>query len=296
MAAVPLIDVAGYLRRLGLRRPGRPDIEALHDLHAAHASQVAYEILDIHLSRPAPIDPHASIQRILQHRGGYCFHLNGAASLLLAALGYQVRWHRGGVQNRSMPGPPGAQRANHLALTVHGLPTEDCPAGIWLFDVGLGDALHQPLPLSEGSYRQGPFELRLRPSDTDPGGWRLDHDPQGRFVGMDFGPGPVTIADFQDRHRYLSTHPDSAFVRTCVVQRRDAAGADTLTGCDLQRIDLDGTHRRVIDDETDWFMVLADIFNLPLPDLTTRDRARLWARVHAQHAGHRAGATGPTPT
>ncbi len=144
---------AAYLRRLRVDDPGPPSAEALRALHAAHVERIPYEVIEIQLSRPTTIDPHDSAARILdRHRGGSCYHLNGALSLLLESLGYDVVWHCAGVQNHADPGPPGAQRANHLALTVHGLPAEQSPSGDWLVDCGLGDALHEPLPLHEGSY------------------------------------------------------------------------------------------------------------------------------------------------
>lgn len=150
------LDTNAYLRRLTLPDPGPPSAQALRALHAAHVERVAYEALEIQLGRPTTLDPHESAERIVaRRRGGYCYHLNGAFSLLLAGLGYDVVWHRAGVQNHADPGPVGAGIANHLTLTVHGLPAPDCPSGDWLVDVGLGDALHGPLPLRAG----GPLPL-----------------------------------------------------------------------------------------------------------------------------------------
>jgi N-hydroxyarylamine O-acetyltransferase len=55
---------------------------------------------------------------------------------------------------------------NHLVLTVRGLPADTNPGGVWYVDAGLGDALHEPIPLIAGEYRQGPFVLVL---DETPG-------------------------------------------------------------------------------------------------------------------------------
>lgn len=56
------------------------------------------------------------------------------------------------------PAPVGAN-ANHLGLTV-------LVAGQrWLVDVGLGDALYEPIPLEWGTYPQGPYAYTLRPSE-----------------------------------------------------------------------------------------------------------------------------------
>jgi hypothetical protein len=80
---------------------------------------------------------------------------------------------------------------NHLALEVRALPTGESSAGAWYVDVGLGDGLHEPLPLVAGSYRQPPYALSLRVSDIVVGGggsttmraapsWALTSHPERR--------------------------------------------------------------------------------------------------------------------
>ena len=278
------LDVDAYLARLRIPDPGPPSAAALRVLHEAHVERIPYEALEIQLGRATSVDPHEAAARIVERgRGGYCFHLNGAFSLLLEVLGYDVVWHRAGVQNHSDAAPVGAGIANHLALTVHGLPDAAAPAGDWLVDVGLGDALHGPLPLVEGEYAQGPFRFVLSPSAVEPGGWRWEHDVRGCFAGMDFRPGRATTADFAARHAFLSESPDSPFVRICSVQRRDAAGVDNLTGCMLHRIDDGDPAPRSLDTRAEWFEALADLFDLPLTDVGAREREALWARVRAAH-------------
>jgi len=278
------LDTNAYLERLRIPDPGPPSAKALRALHRAHVERIAYEALEIQLGRPTTVDPHESAERILsRRRGGYCYHLNGAFSLLLDALGYDVVWHRAGVQNHSDPAPVGSQRANHLALTVHGLPAEDCPAGDWFVDVGLGDALHAPMPLQAGAHVQGPFRYALRRSEVDPGGWRWEHDPAGSFAGVDFRAEPATQADFRARHEFLSTSPDSPFVRTSSVQRRDAGGVDMLTGCVLSRLGDPAREPVTLDTSEEWFGALRDVFDLPLDDLDAGARAALWARVRGAH-------------
>ncbi|WP_248963475.1 arylamine N-acetyltransferase family protein [Sphaerisporangium perillae] len=275
------LDVSAYLRRLGLDGlAGPPSVESLARLHAAHVERVPYEYFHIWLDQPTSVEPLESAGRILRRRGGYCFHLNGAFSLLLANLGYQVTRHVGGVQG-SASGPAGAT-GNHLALTVSGLPSARCPAGVWFVDLGLGDALHEPLPLVEGTYRQGPFEYRLRPSEAEPGGWRFDHDPRGAFLGMDFRPEPARMSAFTAKHQELSTSPESSFRQVLCVQRRDAAGVDNLRGLNLIRLGSEeGTS--VLSTRRDYFEALADIFGLTLDEVPPELKAGLWRRLSEAH-------------
>jgi N-hydroxyarylamine O-acetyltransferase len=280
---MPAFETAAYLRRLGVSDLGAPSVAGLRTLHAAQVERIAYEALDVHLGRLTSIDPYHSAARIVAGRGGYCYHLNGAFSLLLRTLGYDVTWHRAGVQGHDVASPPGPALANHLTLTVRGLPSAQCPEGVWLVDAGLGDGLHQPLPLRAGDYVQGPFRFRVGRSQVESGGWRLEHDPRGTFAGMDFGIRPAVVAEFLDRHVNLSTSPESGYVRTCTVMRRDADGVDVLTGCVLRRIGPGPDRRRVLETRTEWYEALAEVFGLELTDLNAADHEVLWARVHSAH-------------
>ncbi|MEA5358138.1 arylamine N-acetyltransferase [Amycolatopsis sp., V23-08] len=270
------MDVTGYLQRLGLEAEP-PSLAALGRLHAAHVERVPYEALEVQLGRPTSLEPTASLARILRGRGGYCYHLNGAFSALLQALGYAVTRHLGGVQGAG--GEPNVSR-NHLALTVTGLP--DDPSASWLVDAGLGDGIHEPLPLREGTYTQGPHTYRLRPSEVAPGGWRFDHDPSGSFVGFDFAPGPAEMADFAEKHAWLSTAPESGFVRVCALLRRDAAGVDTLRALTL---DTHGV-KEVLESPEAWWTAVGDVFGIPSALFTTDERDLLWRKAVAQHEAH----------
>jgi arylamine N-acetyltransferase len=275
------LDVPGYLRRLGLDDlTGPPSVESLARLHRAQVERVPYETFHVWLKQPTTVDPLESADRVLRGRGGYCFHLNGALALLLETLGYQVTRHMAGVQGAA-DDPAGAS-GNHLALTVSGLPSGDCPGGVWLVDAGLGDALHEPLPLVEGVHRQGPFTYGLRPSEAEPGGWRLDHDPGGSFLGIDFRPGAVPMSAFAVKHDELSTLPESRFWKALCVERRDATGADALRGLVLSRIGS-GEARTTLPTSRDYFEALADIFGLTLADVTAREKDMLWSRLAEAH-------------
>jgi hypothetical protein len=105
-----------YLQRLGLEAEP-PAVKALTRLHARHVERVACETLSIHAGETWDIDPLGAAERVaLRGRGGYCFHLNGAFSELLASLGYEVTRHVGGVHRTDRPEPD--LMTNHLVLTV----------------------------------------------------------------------------------------------------------------------------------------------------------------------------------
>jgi arylamine N-acetyltransferase len=276
-----VLEVNKYLRRLGLDHPGPPTADALAVIHRSQVERIAYNTIDIHLGRPAGVDPIESAHRVVTTgRGGYCFHLNGGLSVLLSALGFDVRWHRGGVWSGADETPLQPD-PNHLALTVHGLPTNDAPDGVWFVDAGLGDALHEPVPLRAGAFRQGPFGYTVGPSPVLVGGWRFHHDPAGSFVAMDFEPRLASPADFARSHARLSTSPDSGFVRWISAQRRDASGVDKLLSCTLRRVEGAHTTDRFLDTSDEWFGALADVFGLPLDDVDPDEREGLWREARA---------------
>jgi arylamine N-acetyltransferase len=267
-----------YLRRLRLPAEA-PSVDALVRLHRAQVEQVPYETTWLHLGEPWTVDPMAAVQRIAHGgRGGYCFHVNGAFSMVLTALGYRVTCHVGGVHDAGAPIEPAL--GNHLVLIVHDLPTATNPDGRWLVDAGLGDGLHEPLPLIPGEYRQGPFTFRLTVDGA--GGWHLDHDEQGSFAGVAIGADPVAISCFEDRHHFLSTSPESSFARTPTVQVRRADGVDMLRGLVLTSIGPDGVSKTDVEDRDEWFALLGMLgLRLRIPDVA---RDRLWANVTAAHA------------
>lgn len=178
-----------YLTRLGVE-DGVPSAAALRLIVQRHVERVPYETLWIPAGQGWSIDPTPAAERIaFDRRGGYCYHLNGALGLLLSSLGYEVHGHVGGVQ-AGEPNPNAM--GNHLVLTVTGLPFVDNPTGEWYVEAGLGDALHEPLPLAPGTYLQEPLPAGTLPAhartlwgtrvdaDTRSCRWLSQHDVDDR--------------------------------------------------------------------------------------------------------------------
>lgn len=268
------------MARLGVEAEP-PSVEALFRLHRAHVERVPYETLWIHLGERWGLDVVGSVERIADRgRGGYCFHLNGALSELLTALGYDVERHVGGVHGPG--GPTEAEMTNHLVLTVQGLPTDANPGGTWYVDAGLGDALHEPLPLVAGSYDQGPFHLELNETPGAVGDWHLTHDPAGGFAGMAWRSAETDLDAFAARHEWLSSSPDSGFVRVLTAQRRDATGVDVLRGLTLKRIGANASEA-TLTTRAELASTLGDVFGLDLDSQGPEAGDALWTKVQGAH-------------
>ena len=223
-----------YLTRLAVdRRP--PSVEAIFELHRAHIERIPYETTWIHLGEQRSVDTNESIAHLIDHgRGGYCFQLNGALSVLLDTLGYHVTMHVGGVHGETADA---AAFTNHMVLTVADLPTDTNPAGTWYVDAGLGDALHEPLPLLAGRYRQGPMEFHLSQPTDGIGDWRLTHDPKGSFAAMSWQARAATTDEYARRHAHLSTSPldDRSMTAISAALRRLLDAHDPYPGIMLDR-------------------------------------------------------------
>lgn len=268
-----------YLARLGLDAEP-PSAMALQRLHTHQVERVPYETLWIHGGERWGIDPLESIARIaLEGRGGYCYHLNGAFAELLHSLGYDVYRHVGAVHGPD--GPDSGLPANHLVLTVRGLPADDNPGGVWYVDVGLGDALYEALPLTTGEYRHDPFVLTV--DEVGSQGWHLQHDPRGGFVGMGWTSSDAHWSDFAGPHQWLSTSPESGFVRIGMAERRDASGVDVVRGLVVSRIGRDARTDEPITDRGTWFAVLDELFGLRFDSSPLEVLDRLWSRTLDNH-------------
>lgn len=273
-------ETQAYLKRLGITEIEPPTLSYLCKLQQAHVENITWQTIDIVSGNPAPIDLHSSIQLMINDRSGYCFHLNGAFGELLRALGYQVSWHRAGVQ------PHGQEpRINgfHLGLTV-ALLNERQEEEIWIADVGLGDMPHGPLPIRAGSYTQGPFQYQVTPSAIDPNGWRMVHDPLGSSVGVDYERESLqTIEEFIPNHEIYSLSPDSPWINLFLVRSRHAEGSNELRGCIWKKREGDHIEKTEILTKSMWLEVLGDIFHEKLVNYGPIERDELWKRVWHLH-------------
>lgn len=269
-----------YLARLGVvAQP--PSVEGMRLLVQRHAERVPYETLWIHAGEAWTIDPYEAAARIaLDGRGGYCYHMNGALGLLLSSLGYSVRGHVGGVHGPDGPEP--SSMGNHLVLTVQLPPSDENPGGVWYVDGGLGDALHDPLPLVAGDHYQPPFHLSLEPA-ANGSAWHLTHDPSGGFTGMTWTVVDADQADFEAQHQWLSTSPESGFVQVAMAERRDATGVDVIRGLVLSRIGDGARTTEPVTDRAAWFDLLGEVFGLRLQTMGPEGRDGLWTRVLIAH-------------
>ena len=258
------MDIEAYLARVGYEGGLEPTLTTLTNLHRAHLFSIPYENLDIHLGQPLTLElPQIFDKLVTQKRGGWCFEMNGLFAWALRELGFQVTLLGAAVNRTQLDG---AARG-HLALRVDlGQP--------YLCDVGFGDGLLGPVPLTVGRYQQG-LDYELTRSGAT---WYLRNQPYGAASGFCFDMSPHQLGDFAEVCHALQTSPESGFVRVTVCTRFDADGYTALRGATLRTVTAAGAKERTLEDAADFGAVLKERFGLEHPEA-----AALWPRIWQGH-------------
>lgn len=207
------VDLDAYFRRIDHDGPRNSAFDTLCAIHAAHVASIPFENLDVLLRRPIRLNV-ASLQKKLIHdrRGGYCFEQNGLLAHVLRALGFRVTPLAARVRWGVADGVDTSR--SHMLLKV------DFGDQAYFVDVGFGGQTPgAPLAFApgleqatrHGLYRLIEFgaglELQLRVG----GAWA----PLYRFTLE-----PQIQPDYEVANWYVSTHPESIFVRNLLAARQ----------------------------------------------------------------------------
>ena len=217
-----LSDLSAYLERVGLPAAALPpSVDSLFALHRAHVPSIPFENLDILLGRPIRLDlPSLEAKLVAARRGGYCFEQNTLFGAALAAIGLPVIALAARVRLGGRTDGP----RSHMLLSVRAGGQD------WLCDVGFGGGgLLEPLPFEpSGEVAQGGWRFRL----VDEGGERILQSvgPSGWRDLYAFTLEPQLPADFVVANHYTSSHPESGFTKSPVVQRTSPEVAYMIRG------------------------------------------------------------------
>ncbi|RTM02162.1 MAG: arylamine N-acetyltransferase [Hyphomicrobiales bacterium] len=214
-----------YLARMGVERPASTDIHSLSKLHRAHLMTFTWEALDAFMGWPSSVAPASAFSKMVEgRRGGWCYEMNGLFGAALAALGFRVARLCGGV-NREMLGDIAI--GNHLTLRVD----LDRP---YLAEVGVADAIFEPVPLAVGPISQRGFDFSIMPAE---GGWlRFNNHARGIAKSFDFRPDHSDEAAMVATHGWLMRDPGSPFTNALAVLRHTADGYVALQNDVLRRV------------------------------------------------------------
>jgi len=261
------VRLDGYLERIGYDGPVEPTLACLTAIHRGHATRIPYENLDVQLGLTVGQDREQLYDKlVVRRRGGWCYEMNGLLQGALEEIGFDVRRVAGGV-HRHETGE--AAVGNHLVLLVR-LDRD------YVADLGLGDGLREPVPLAEGSYRQGPFTFRLE--RVDDGYWRVWNREGGDPEAFDFRDAPADEELLAAQCRRLQTSPESGFVLNLACQQMSADGVVVLQGRVLTRVTPDGRTKELLHSAGELEEALRREFGIAGVDV-----AVLWPKVVARH-------------
>jgi len=250
------LDLPAYLARIGYTGGLAPTRATLDALHAAHATSIPFENLDILLGRPIRLDL-ASIQAklVAGRRGGYCFEQNALFAAVLEHIGFAVTRLAARVRFRT----DRVLGRTHMTLRVN---VGDVPL---LADVGFGgEGPILPVPFDGTEARQYAWTYRLV---ADAGAHRLQSRRGGD--GWEdlyiFTQEPQLPVDYEIANHYTSTHPASRFVLALTAQRVAPEGRRTLRNRDYAVDRGAEIDTRVLADDDELLAVLAADFGLVFP-------------------------------
>jgi len=207
--------IDAYLARIGYDGPRDPSPATLRAIHLRHMLNVPFENLDISRGRTIVPDAARSVAKIVdEHRGGFCYELNGAFCALLRALGFDVDMLNGRVARADGTFGPDF---DHMALHVR------CDDGSrWLADVGFGESFLTPRSFDvsdDDGYRVVPRE----------DGWAMQKRIDGSWINdYVFDLTPHDIGDFAAMCHYHQTSPLTSFTKGDVCSIATMNGRITL--------------------------------------------------------------------
>jgi N-hydroxyarylamine O-acetyltransferase len=261
------VDLEAYLARIGFSGPRAPTLDVLSRIILKHQMAISFENMNSFSGLPVVIDPATVEQKIVRDgRGGYCHEQNQYLRLALMALGFDVKLRMARV--RWMQPPDATPARAHMTLNV-------AVAGRWyLCDVGFGAMTPTaPLRLDTEAEQATPHEtyrvlqvgeshhLEVKLGEF----WR----PVFSFDDVSFYP-----VDFEAANWFVSTNPDSIFVKDLIVVRPTADRRQILNNTTLSIRDPDGSVRRqTLANVGELRSTVIDMFGIHLPASAAIDRA-----------------------
>lgn len=252
------IDLDAYLRRIGYDGSRAPTLETLRALHLRHALAIPFENLDPFLRRPVRLDMPSLEQKLVRGgRGGYCFEHNLLFKHALDAFGFRVA----GLAARVVWNVPDGMTLprTHMLLRV-AIDGQD-----YIADVGFGgQTLTGPIRLIAGVEQATPHEPFRLLADGD--GFLMQVSIAGDWKSLHrFDLQEQLLADYELANWYISTHPESRFVKNLTVAMPAPARRYALFNTEFALHHLDGpSEHRKLAGAAEIRQVLEEVFGLTL--------------------------------
>ncbi|HIG43614.1 MAG: arylamine N-acetyltransferase [bacterium] len=262
------MQLQAYLDRIGYAGPVRADFETLARIHKHHLLNIPYENIDVQFGRTVSLDIEPVFDKIVNRcRGGWCYEMNGLLAWALEEIGFSVQKLSGGVMRETRGD---AALGNHLVLLVNISGTQ------YLTDVGYGDGLFEPVPLTPGLIVQRGLQMELQ--QIDDGYWRFRNHMFGAAPSFDFNLLPAQTRLLQRQCDRLQTDADSPFKLALVCQTFTADGIEVQLGRLSKSINRNGVVTVLLDSPEQLITRLEQVFGIDEPEIRN-----LWPAIVARH-------------
>ncbi|MCM3004934.1 arylamine N-acetyltransferase family protein [Priestia koreensis] len=215
------MDVQTYLDRFHAAYRHDVSFEYLSYLQEQHMLHVPFENLDVINHVPIVLDLERFYDKVVRgHRGGFCYELNSLFCTLLRELGYEAQLISATVRKPDETWTIAGSHATTLVL----LDGEE-----YIVDVGFGDSVRKPIPLTggvvsdvSGDYRIVHLEDRTYDfQKAENGQWKTKYRLEKE---------PKDLLDFTPMCEFNQTSPQSPFTQTNLTTVATENGRITLSG------------------------------------------------------------------
>lgn len=247
------MDKKQYLNRLNAVKM-QASVENLSILQQAHLQKVPFENLDVIRSVPIYLNLQTIYQKIVQqHRGGFCYELNGLFHALLLSLGYEAHLISATVRK---PNGEWAKANTHAAILVY----LDQP---YLVDVGFGAATPRvPVPLN-GTVETPIGEIYTTAQQTDQMFDLILQTKKQTRILYRFDTTSKKLIDFHEGCVYNQISKESTFTHTDIISLATENGRITLQDYTLTKVVKGNVNTTILSAE-EKEQALENIFSLSL--------------------------------
>ena len=242
-----------YFNRINYNAGLEPTLEHLKILQKQHLLTVPFENLDIHRGETIVLDLKQIYQKVIHnHRGGFCYELNGLFGALLKEIGFNVHMISARVYGNGNYGP----EYDHLALLVKIADKE------YLVDVGFGEFTFGPLLVEKDQEQldeRGYFVIKARNDDYLMAA-KIENN-QKLVPQYIFKREARQYAEFESMCHYHQTSEASHFTKKKLITLPTENGRITITGNRLKIRKGDVVQEKTIE-ALEWEAVINDYFGV----------------------------------
>lgn len=250
-----------YLAYIGVDVSDFPakSLELLKEIHYKHLLAVPFEGLDVKMNIPLSMDPTIVLNKIIKRcRGAVCLEAGSLLYQVLKELGYDVWIISAQFWNDEVMawGP----HFGHMGLCVK------IDQQVYLFDVGVGGAFAEPLPLQEEIHhdRWGDFYFITEKNDEEEL-LILQQLKRGQIINIiRFNLEPHQVEEFSDMLIQHQTSPDSILVKQKFCTKRTETGKITLLEDRLTIVDQGQVTKQPVHSPEEWNELLQKYFGFSL--------------------------------